>query len=42
MIISQAAQGVLFVAVAYIYRSIKKIAKSKNARMKMGTQYSMS
>ena len=38
MVIGQAAQGVILVAVAYLYRNIEKIAKDQNARMKMGTQ----
>ena len=38
MIIGQAAQGVILVAVGYLYRHLKKLAKTTEARMKMGTR----
>ena len=38
MVVGQAAQGLLLVAIGYLYRHLKKLAKSTEARMKMGTR----
>ena len=38
MIVGQATQGVILVAVGYLYRHLKKLAKTTEARMKMGTR----
>ena len=38
MVVGQAAQGLILVAIGYLYRHLKKLAKSTEARMKMGTR----
>ena len=38
MVVGQAAQGLILVAIGYLSRHLKKLAKSTEARMKMGTR----
>ena len=37
MLVSQILQGLLILAVGYIYRNIKKMSKLQNAKLRMGT-----
>ena len=37
MLVSQIFQGLLILAVGYIYRNIRKMSKLQNAKLRMGT-----